>query len=120
MKPLRLTIVALLLSASSVLAAPTLSVQQAAELAQQHLRERGLAGSRYITSLALEKEAGKRGEHYWYARWSEGVRIEQKQTELGLRINMDGSLVHVVEGPAAPPKHYRTRSNRPSILDLKH
>lgn len=120
MKPLRLAIVALLVSASSVLATPTLSVQQAADLAQQHLKERGLSARRYITSLALEKEAGRRGERYWYARWSESVKLEEKKTELGLRINMDGSLVRVVEGPAAPPKNYRTRSDRPSILDLKH
>ena len=120
MKPLRLAIVAAVLSASSVLATPTLSVGQAAALAQQHLKERGLAGSRYVTSLALEKESGRRGERYWYARWSERVKLEEKQTELGLRINMDGSLVRVVEGPAEPPKSYRTRSDRPSILDLKH
>ncbi|MHA3773522.1 hypothetical protein ACXR0O_18465 [Verrucomicrobiota bacterium sgz303538] len=106
--------------ASSVVAAPQISIDQAISLAQQHLKERGLDGDRYITSLALEKDSITRGNQYWYARWSESVKLEDRKTELGLRINMDGSVVRIVEGPAAQPKNYRTRSDRPSILDLKH
>jgi hypothetical protein len=118
-KPLQLAIAASLFLVSSVLAGPSLGIDQAANLAQQHLKERGLTGQRYVASLALEKEAIARGEDYWYARWSESVKLEDRKKELGVRINMDGSLVRIIEGPAAQPKHYRTRSDRPSILDLK-
>ncbi len=119
MKPLQLAIVSSFLAVSSVLAVPTLTVDQAANLAQQHLKERGLAGSRYVASLVLEKEAMARGEQYWYARWSESVKLEERKKEVGLRINMDGSLVRIIDGPTAQPKPQRFRPDRPSILDLK-
>jgi hypothetical protein len=119
MKPLRIAIAFALVTTFPLLAAPALSVEQAATLAQQHLKERGFGGSRYISSLALEKGSVTQGDRYWYARWSESVKLEEKQTELGIRINMDGTVVRVVEGPPAQPKNYRTRSDRPSILDLK-
>lgn len=120
MKTLLLSAACVAVLASSILAAPQISIDQAASLAQQHLKERGLDGNRFITSLALEKDSITRGNQYWYARWSESVKLEDKKTELGVRINMDGSVVRIVEGPAAQPKNYRTRSDRPSILDLKH
>lgn len=119
MKQLPLVITFSLFLLSSALAVPFLSVDQAANVAQQHLKERGLAGDRYVTSLVLEKDSVARGERYWYARWSESVKLEERKKELGVRINMDGSLVRIIEGPAAQPKNYRTRSDRPSILDLK-
>ena len=96
-----------------------MGVDQAAAVAQQHLKERGLDGSRYVNSLILEKAALGSGSQYWYARWSESVKLEDRKTEVGVRINMDGSVVRLVEGPSSKPKHHRTRADRPSILDLK-
>lgn len=105
--------------AMSAVAAPTVPIDQAAAVAQAHLRERGLEGSRFVSSLVLERESLGRGKHYWYARWSETVKLEGQKTEVGLRINMDGSLVRLIEGPSSKPKHHRSRADRPSILDLK-
>ena len=72
-----------------------------------------------VMSITLDRDSLRGKERYWYARWSENVKLEERKTELGLRINMDGSIVRMVEGPASQPKNYRTRSDRPSILDLK-
>ena len=118
MKPLHLVLAVLALTASA-LAAPSLRIDQAATIAEKHLKERGLDGSRFVTSLSLDRDSLRSKERYWYARWSENVKLEERKTELGIRINMDGSIVRMVEGPASQPKNYRTRSDRPSILDLK-
>jgi hypothetical protein len=119
MKTLRFVTVFLLLAVTSALGAPSMTVDKAASVAQQHLKERGLADSRFVSSLILERTSIGRGEQYWYARWSESVKLEEQKTEIGLRINMDGSLVRMVEGPGSKPKPHRARNDRPSILDLK-
>ena len=123
MKMLRLFAITALLGATAAAAAPSLPIDQAAALAQAHLRERGLNGRVYVTSLGLEIESLGRRVPYWYARWSQSVAGEDKKRETGLRINMDGSLVRIVEMPNASRealRNHRTRSDRPSILDLKH
>ena len=104
----------------SLHAAPAVSVEQAAAIAQAQLKERGLTDRVFVTSLALEKDGLARGDRYWYARWSANLPLEERKTELGVRINMDGSVVRVVENPQSYPQDHRSRSNRPSILDLKH
>ena len=118
MKPLSIFL-ALFAFTVSAFAVPSLRIDQAATIAQQHLKDRGLDGSRYVMSITLDRDSLRGKERYWYARWSENVKLEERKTELGLRINMDGSIVRMVEGPASQPKNYRTRSDRPSILDLK-
>jgi hypothetical protein len=113
--------VALIIGAASASATPgpRLRVDQAASLAQAHLKERGLDGRVFVSALTLESTAVARGKAYWYARWSDAVAGEEKK-EVGLRINMDGSLVRVVENPAKKYKDHRARTSRPSVLDLKH
>ncbi len=123
MKTLRLLALIALLGSTAAVAAPSLPIDRAAALAQAHLRERGLEGQVYVTSLALEIEALARRTPYWYARWSQSIAGDEKKRELGLRINMDGSFVRIVEAPNASRealRNHRTRSDRPSILDLKH
>lgn len=112
---------ALILGAGSADAAPgpRLQVDQAASLAQAHLKERGLESRVFVRALTLESTTVTSGKGYWYARWSEVVEGEEKK-EVGLRINMDGSLVRVVENPAKKYKDHRARTSRPSVLDLKH
>ncbi len=100
--------------------APSVQVAQAATMAQQHLKERGLDDRIFIRALVLEAATVGRGERYWYARWSQNVTIEEEKKEVGLRINMDGTVVRVVENPSKKYTDHRSRSNRPSILDLKH
>ena len=123
MKTLCPLVAAALLSGSVAAAPPALPIDQAAWLAKEHLRERGLSGQVHVTSLALEIESLGRRVPYWYARWSQSVAGAEKKRELGLRINMDGSLVRIIEAPNASRealRNHRTRSDRPSILDLKH
>ncbi len=110
-------------AASAFAAPPALPIDQAAALAQGDLRERGLSGQLYVASIGLELESLGRRVPYWYARWSQSIAGEEKKRETGLRINMDGSLVRMVETPNASREaltNHRTRSDRPSILDLKH
>ena len=118
MKSIRLVIALSLLSTCAI-AAPSMKIDQAASAAQEHLRERGLDGKLFVSSLILERGSLGRGTQYWYARWSDSVKLEDRKTEIGLRINMDGSLVRMIEGPSSKPKHHRSRADRPSILDLK-
>lgn len=98
---------------------PRVSVDQAAGLAQGHLKERGLDGRVFVKALVLESTTVARGQTFWYARWSESVTTDDKK-EVGLRINMDGSLVRVLENKAKKYKDHRARTSRPSVLDLKH
>ena len=116
-------ILALALSASWAVASPgpKLPVERAAALAQQHLKERGLDDRVFVRALLLETTTVARGQKYWYARWSESVVAgDEQKKEVGLRINMDGSLVRVVESPSKKYADHRTRATRPSVLDLKH
>ena len=111
---------AFIIAAASAGAAPgpRLRVDQAASLAQAHLKERGLEGRVFVSALTLESTAITRGKTYWYARWSDAVAGGEKR-EVGLRIHMDGSVARVVENPAKKYKDHRARPNRPSVLDLK-
>lgn len=115
------------LFAATGFAAPQLPVDKAVALANQHLKERGAAGSTYITSVKLE--AGPR----WAFVWSEPIAIDETKKETGLMIAMDGSIVSIVKGPPNKDpvtgkfdpngptglQNPRTRTDRPSILDLK-
>lgn len=117
----------------SAWAAPTLSVDAAAKLATAHLKERGLTGQVWITSLTLEADNIQRSNFRWVARYSSEVALEANKKETGLEIAMDGSVARVVRGPANQNpetgkydpngstglQNPRTRTDRPSILDLK-
>jgi hypothetical protein len=111
----------------SAFAAPELPVEKAVALANQHIKERGAAGSTYITSVKLE--SGRR----WAFVWSEPIAIDALKKETGLMIDMDGGIVSIVKGPPNKDpvtgkfdpngptglQNPRTRTDRPSILDLK-
>lgn len=99
---------------------PRVAVDQAATLAQQHLKERGLQDRIFVSALVLESTTVTRGQKYWYARWSESVIGDEQKKEVGLRINMDGTVVRVVQSPAKKYTDHRARADRPSVLDLKH
>lgn len=115
------------LFAAAAFAAPQLPVDKAVTLANQHLKERGATGATYITSVKLE--AGPR----WAFTWSEPIAIDETKKETGIMIAMDGRLVSIVKGPPNKDpvtgkfdpngptglQNPRTRTDRPSILDLK-
>ncbi len=104
-------------------------LDRAATLATKELRDRGYGAEIYIASLALEADSLSTSARHWYARWSQSVPIDDRKRELGLRIEMDGSVIRLVEGTSANGvstagrealRDHRTRSDRPSILDMKH
>jgi len=59
----------------------------------------------HIVSLVLEKSGIVRGRSSWVARWSRAVEVEGDR-ELGLRVNLDGTTVRLVEdkSPASRPR----------------
>ena len=111
-------------------AAPALTIEQAAKIAQTQLKERGVSGQVYITSIVL---SSGRSPH-WSVEWSSDITLESGRKESGLQIDMQGGVAVVVSGPANRDavtgafqpngatglQNHRTRSDRPSILDLKH
>lgn len=117
---------------TSALAAPELPVEKAIAIAQKHLKERN-AGGAFITSVKLETENARRSSFRWAVEWSEPIALDETKKETGIEIAMDGTLVSIVKGPAnrdpvtgkSDPNgptglsNPRTRTTRPSILDLK-
>ena len=113
-------------------AAPQLSVEQALKIASDALKERNLAGQVWITGLTLEPTSMSKTKFVWVARWSSPVELEAGKRETGLEIQMDGSYARYVDKTSVTPAsagvpadraaltNHRTRSDRPSILDLKH
>ena len=138
MKTLLLTILAGTVLTLAASAAPNLPIDKAVALAQTRLKERGLEGKYFITSITLEPDTITRGAFHWYAKWNASIPIEGTKTELGLEITMDGTVVSIVNktkadgsasgggnalfgsGSTGDLSNHRRRSDRPSILDLKH
>jgi hypothetical protein len=99
MKNLRLLplVVAIALSTFSALAAdnvPALSIDQALKIAQDHLQKGG--ADRAVIGLTLEQATFH--SSYWYAKWSSPIDDGPKK-EIGLRIDMDGTVTRFVTGP---------------------
>ena len=134
---LSLSIIALALLAGTtphVFAAPAVGAAEAVKIAQEDLKQRGLAGQYHIMSLVLEPQDVRRLNFRWAVRWSDSIPLDAEKKELGLQIDMDGSVARVVRGAANKnattgkfdPNGFtglqnpRTRSTRPSVLDLKH
>ena len=79
-------------------------------LAQKELKDRGLAAHIYVFSLVMQPDGVMNKEMHWYAAWSEAIPGDNHKKEVGMRINMDGSTIRVVEGPGqrrclAQPAH---------------
>jgi hypothetical protein len=115
-------------------AAPPVSIDQALKIANGYLQETGRAGQTSIVGITLEKTAITSGKQVWVARWDTPVMLDDTKRETGLEIAMDGSYARYTEKVAskntpftvgvpaqrAELSNHRTRSTRPSILDLKH
>jgi hypothetical protein len=93
--------------------APALNIEAALKIAQDYLKGAAPSDPRFLVALSLEKPTVT-GASYWYARWSSPI-IGGSKAEVGLRIDMDGSLTKVVSeggggssttwgggGPSAP------------------
>jgi hypothetical protein len=119
--------------AIETLAAPQLSVDQALKIANSYLKEMGRSGTS-IVGINLENTALSGGKTVWAVRWDTPVVLSETKRETGLEISMDGSYARYTErmananspSSAGVPadrealRNHRTRSDRPSILDLKH
>ena len=113
-------------------AAPTLSVEQAVKIAGDTLKERGLTGQVWITGVTLEPTSIAGKTFIWAVHWNAPIALEDGKRETGLEIQMDGTYARYVDkttntpGTVGVPSdraalgNHRTRSDRPSILDLKH
>jgi hypothetical protein len=86
-------------SSLAVGAAPSVSAVDAAKIAQDHLKERGLAGQYHITSVALEAEDVRRSAYRWAVRWSDPITITpEKRSSAG--DHHGWQIVRVVRGAA--------------------
>jgi hypothetical protein len=117
---------------SPVQAAPEVSIDQALKIANSYLKENGRTGA-WISAINLEKPSVG-GSAVWNVKWNSPVAIDDTKRETGIEVSMDGNVARytekvsnanspsVVGVPAdrAPLSNHRTRSDRPSILDLKH
>jgi hypothetical protein len=106
--PLLSLILALALSSLSALAddkAPSLPIDQALKIAQDHLQKE--APDRSVVGLTLEQATFH--SSYWYAKWSSPID-DGPRKEIGLRIDMDGTVTRFVTGPGGghePPPGQR-------------
>ena len=80
---------------------PAVSIQQAADLAEKAkaLRENG--STVFIESLTLQRTGIIHGKTVWVAKWSGKLPANNpRDREVGVEISMDGTVKHIVKGPA--------------------
>ena len=123
---------AALAGASLAQAGPALSIEQALKIATDALKERNLTGEVWITGLTLEPTSMAKTKFVWVAHWNSPVSLDAGKRETGLEIQMDGTYARYVDKTSVTPAsvgvpadraaltNHRTRSDRGSILDLKH
>jgi hypothetical protein len=117
MKTRAIALAAFAILTLGAVAAPALPIDKALAIAQRDLLDRGLAGRIHITSIGLETGSVFGGKKVWVATWSEPIRRDDRKSETGIQVNMDGSAARLVKAPASAPGR---DTRRPSILDLKH
>jgi hypothetical protein len=118
----------------AVHADPSVSIDQALKIANKYLKENDRDGV-FIKSLSLDPTSLARNQYVWAAMWSAPVMLDNTKRETGVEIAMDGTVARYIEkvgsstatpGSVGVPasraelSNHRTRSTRPSILDLKH
>ena len=77
--------------------APALGAEKAAKIAADYLAQQK-AGSVYIVSIVLERSAIISGTRSWMVRWSAPLSVDNN-SEVGLRVKMDGSVARIVDNP---------------------
>lgn len=125
------SLIALFAFTAAAIAAPQLEVDQAVKIAKGYLKDNGRSDT-FVTAITLEPASG--GKQVWAVKWNAPVVLSDTKRETGLEIAMDGSYARYTEKMAnanspvtgdvpaerAALSNHRTRSDRPSILDLKH
>lgn len=119
-------------SATLASAAPELSVEQALKIAKGYMKEYGR--DTWISSITLAPISMGQSTQVWAIKWGSPVLIDDTKRETGIEIAMDGSYSRYTErlantktpGEVGIPAHraelsnHRTRSRKPSVLDMKH
>jgi hypothetical protein len=134
MKKIIATLVIAFTGVSLCHAEPSVGIDEALKLAKKYLKEHGRSGV-FIRSLSLDPTSLAKSQYVWSAMWNAPVMLDDTKRETGIEIAMDGSVARFVEkvgssksspGSVGVPadraelSNHRTRSTRPSILDLKH
>ena len=133
MKIIALSLFAL---ASATFAGPALPIEKAVKIANEWLKDAGQKDANFIAAISLDPTALTRSEYIWAVRWNTPIQLDDSKRETGIEIAMDGTVARYVDktSPAtvstpggvrvpadrAALSNHRTRSDRPSILDLKH
>jgi hypothetical protein len=127
-----LALLTALLVVSSSQAAPELPIDKALKIANSYLKENGRTDV-WVSAIELEKTSATTG-HVWAVKWNTPVVLDDTKRETGLEVAMDGTIARYTEkvanantpAVAGVPadrtelSNHRTRTKRPSILDLKH
>lgn len=131
-QPLQILLIIAFTFSMTAQGAPPLPIDQALSIANGTLKERNLGDQYWITSITLESTSVGRKPSIWVVRWNAPIMLEEAKRETGLEIQMDGSYARYVDKTSVTPatagipagraalSNHRTRSDRPSILDLKH
>ena len=133
MKKIALALFTLAAAVAPLCAAPQVSAEQAVKIATQYLKENSRTES-WITSVTYEGGSIAGSKPVWAVKWNTPVALSDTKRETGLEISMDGSYARYTEkvanantpGVVGVPAdrgellNHRTRTGRPSILDLKH
>ncbi|HEV7403191.1 MAG TPA: hypothetical protein VGO11_09705 [Chthoniobacteraceae bacterium] len=86
-------------------AGPAISAKRALELAEEALAAKNAGDNVFIQSVALQRTSLVSGKPVWTVSWSENLPASKPgSVEVGVEIRMDGSVVHLVKGRAAPGK----------------
>ena len=75
---------------------PALGIDKALALAQAHLKSTGQDKDHWIGSIVLVPESMMRKSWHWFAKWEPAIDLGGRR-ELGLQINMDGSIARTVD-----------------------
>lgn len=80
---------------------PALSIREALDLAEKAKGMRENSNTVYIASIHLERTSMLNGKMIWIVKWSDNLPANNPHDrEIGVQIAMDGSVKHIVKGPA--------------------
>jgi hypothetical protein len=77
---------------------PAVTAQDAAKIAGDYLRDRGLFDSVFVESITLEKAAMLSPERHWFVKWDVPIPVEgMEKKEFGLKVTMAGKATRLVK-----------------------